>query len=158
MTGRVVVIGVGNDMRRDDGAGLAVLRRARVELPEGVEAIERDGEPTRLLDTWAHADLAVVVDAIRSGAAPGTIHRFDLTAGDTVPEASAVNSSHALGIGDSVALARALDLLPARLVVLGIEGAEFDDGPGLSTEVEAAVGDAARRILTEITSQRGDVG
>lgn len=152
--GGIVVIGVGNELRRDDGVGIAVVQRARVELPDEVETVEHDGEPTRMLDTWGGTELAVVVDAVRSGSPPGTIVRFDVTADATVPTRPTGGSSHSLGLGESVALGRALDQMPARLVVLGIEGEEFGDGPGLTPAVEAAVADAARLVVAEVASQR----
>ena len=62
----VVVIGVGNEFRRDDGAGPAVVARLRDLAPPGVRLVITDGEPTRLIDAWAGAALAVVVDAVRA--------------------------------------------------------------------------------------------
>ena len=64
--GRVVVIGVGNDFRRDDGAGPAVVASLRGRVPPGVELVLTDGEPTRLIEAWAGAALAIVVDAVRA--------------------------------------------------------------------------------------------
>ena len=68
--GPVVVIGVGNEFRRDDGAGPAVVARLRDLAPPGVRLVITDGEPTRLIDAWAGAALAVVVDAVRARVAP----------------------------------------------------------------------------------------
>ena len=68
----VVVIGVGNEFRRDDGAGPAVVRKLRDLVPSGVGLVITDGEPTRLLEAWTGAALAVVADAVRvSGPEPG---------------------------------------------------------------------------------------
>jgi hydrogenase maturation protease len=72
-----VVIGVGNEFRRDDGAGPAVVARLRDLAPPGVELVTMDGEPTRLIEAWTGAALAVVVDAVRAEPPqPGTVHRF----------------------------------------------------------------------------------
>ena len=59
----IVVIGVGNEFRRDDGAGPAVIGQLRDRVPAGVELVITDGEPTRLIEAWAGAALAVIVDA-----------------------------------------------------------------------------------------------
>ena len=72
----VVVVGVGNAYRRDDGVGLEVAERMRGRAP-GVEAVAVEQEPSRLLDAWAGAELAIVVDAVSSSDEPGTVHRFD---------------------------------------------------------------------------------
>jgi hydrogenase maturation protease len=61
-----VVIGVGNEFRRDGGAGHAVVAKLRDLGPPGVELVTMDGEPTRLIEAWTGAALAVVVDAVRA--------------------------------------------------------------------------------------------
>ena len=74
-----MVIGVGNEYRRDDGAGLAVVTSLRDRVPPGVELVLTDGEPTRLIEAWTGAALAVVVDAVRADPPrPGRMHRFVL--------------------------------------------------------------------------------
>ncbi|HLY81764.1 MAG TPA: hydrogenase maturation protease, partial [Acidimicrobiales bacterium] len=124
----IVVIGVGNPFRRDDGAGPEVARRVRAATPSWVDVVEHDGEPAGLLDVWEGADLAVVVDAVRSHArSPGYVHRV-LVEATTGAGAQSGVSSHAGGPGNAVALARALDRMPARLVLYGIEGDTFSAG------------------------------
>jgi hydrogenase maturation protease len=75
----MVVIGIGNEFRRDDGAGLAVVTSLRDRVPPGVEIVLTDGEPTRLIEAWTGPALAVVVDAVRADPPrPGRVHRFVL--------------------------------------------------------------------------------
>ena len=69
------IIGVGNDWRGDDAVGLVAARCLRASV-SGVRVLELDGDPGTLLDAWASAGEAIVIDAVRSGAAPGTIHRL----------------------------------------------------------------------------------
>jgi hydrogenase maturation protease len=158
MSGRhpdVVVVATGNPFRRDDGVGVAVLDHLRAAAPDGVRLTERDGEPTGLLSAWEGARLAVVVDAVVPAGAPGTLHRFEVRDGEgEVPDRASRASSHALGVGDAVRLARALGCLPARLVVLGVEAADLGDGPGLSAPVAAAVEPTADLVLAEIAGAR----
>jgi hydrogenase maturation protease len=148
---RVVVIGGGNPYRGDDAAGLAVAARLRDRAPAGVTVVECEQEPTRLLDAWEAADVALVVDAAASGAPPGTVHRFDGAAG-AVPERVFRSSTHAFGVGDAVELARALDRLPPRLVVYGVEGADFTAGAPLSGPVADAVERVAAQVEDEARS------
>jgi hydrogenase maturation protease len=145
----VVVIGIGNEFRRDDGAGLAVVAVARPRLPEGVRVVESDGEPSRLLEAWAGAGTVVVADAVRTGAPAGTIHRLELGR-DALPTARGVGSSHALGLGEAAHLGAAMGRLPARLVLIGIEPVELGEGPGLSDAVARAVSAAASRLVHEV--------
>ena len=70
--------------------------------------LDCEQEPTRLLDAWEGADVALVIDAAASGAvAAGTVHRFDAS-GEGVPARVFRSSTHAFGVGDAVELARAL--------------------------------------------------
>jgi hydrogenase maturation protease len=146
---RHVVIGVGNDYRGDDGAALAVVRRLESEVPADVTVRAFEQEPTRLIDAWDGAESAVVVDAVASGAEPGTFHRFDASA-EPIPARVFRSSTHAFGVGEAIELARALGKLPGRVVVYGIEGASFAAGEGLSPAVAEAVEPAAAAVLEEL--------
>ncbi len=146
----VTVIGVGNRWRHDDAAGPEVARRLGEADPHGAEALELEGEPTSLLAAWGEADETLVIDGVSSGAAPGTLHRFEAAEGP-LPVELFRGSTHALGVADAVELARALGRLPKRLVVYGIEGEDFAAGEGLTPEVEAAV----QRLTAELAAELG---
>jgi hydrogenase maturation protease len=141
MTGSCVVIGVGNPSRRDDGVGWVVAEAAGRRFGEIVEVRQCDGESARLLDAWADVAFALVIDAMHSGAPPGTIRVMDAEE-LPVPAPSGSLGSHAIGIVQAATLGRILDQLPQRLVVVGIEARETGWGEGLSPPVTAAVGPA----------------
>jgi len=155
VTVSAIVIGVGNPYRRDDGVGPAVVDRLRRRGRAGVTLAECDGEPTRLLDLWAGADIAVVVDAVRtSSPRPGAIHRRSLLHPSLGSGTAA--SSHVMDLGDSVALAAALDRLPGTLLLFAVEAADTSLGVGLSPEVEAAVSVILEEIV-ELLHERSEV-
>jgi hydrogenase maturation protease len=148
---RVLVIGVGNRYRSDDGAGRVVAGHLQRDCPPDVEVREESGEGAALMDAWKDAGAVILVDAVQSGAAPGTIHRLDAT--DTpVPSRFFHYSTHAFSVAEAVELARALGQLPPRLILYGIEGANFAAGEKLSPEVAAAVNELLPRIREEIQS------
>jgi hydrogenase maturation protease len=147
-----IVIGVGNAYRGDDAVGLAVAERVRGSTPADVLVRECEQEPTRLVDAWEGADLAVVVDACAGGAEPGTVHRFDVAEGP-LPARVFRSSTHAFGVGDAVELARALGRLPGRLVVYGVEGEDFATGAGLSAPVAGAVAGVAHAIAADLEEE-----
>jgi hydrogenase maturation protease len=127
----VVVIGVGNEYRRDDGAGLAVVASLRGRVPPDVELVLTDGEPTRLIEAWTGAALAVVVDAVRADPPlPGRVHRFELDR--PLAGATRTASSHGFGLDDAIRLALALDRMPGKLIVRAIEAADLTQGTGLT--------------------------
>jgi hydrogenase maturation protease len=138
----VIVIGIGNDLRRDDGAGPAVIDVLRRRGLDDVTLAVSDGEPARLIDLWAPADLAVVVDAVRSPGGPGGRVR-EL---DAVEDGRPGPSSHTLGLVEAARLGEALGRMPSRLRIYAIEGADFGYGPGLSPPVTRAVAEVADQI------------
>lgn len=149
---RIAIIGVGNAERRDDSVGLLVARGVRARLtPEhgDVVVLERSGEATSLMQAWAGVGAVIIVDAVRSGAAPGTVHRLDAVAG-SIPDSFLRCSTHSFGVADAIELGRALDQLPPCLVVYGIEGQDFDHGGELSPEVAATLPRVIDRILADI--------
>jgi hydrogenase maturation protease len=150
----VVVIGVGNEFRRDDGAGPAVVSALRdLAPPPGVELVITDGEPTRLIEAWTGAALAVVVDAVRASPShPGRAHRFVVDGLGAGGGGARTASSHGFGFDDAIALAVALDRMPGRLIVHAIEAADLTQGTGLTPAVAAAVDTVAAAILDDIGS------
>jgi len=150
MTGvsKVLMIGVGNEYRGDDGAGLAVARQLRKEAPPEINVVEETGEGTALVEAWKGADFVIVVDAIQSGASPGTIRRFD-TEKEKFPTEVFSHSTHAFGISGAIELARTLKELPSHLIVYGIEGQNFAASEKLSPPVEKAVAACAALVLAE---------
>jgi hydrogenase maturation protease len=143
-----MVIGVGNALRRDDAAGLQIAQRVRARADRADLSVrELEGEPLSLLEMWAGADAVVLVDAIRSGGRPGTIHRLDASRQPLPAALRSSSSTHALGISEAIELARALRRLPRRVLVFGVEGRRFDAGTELSHELEAALDGLADEVL-----------
>ena len=143
----MLVIAVGNVFRRDDGAGPELAARVRtLNLPR-VTVVEALGD-VGLIDEWSGHDTVILLDAVRSGAEPGTIIRHDLNEAP-LPRRWFRLSSHQLGIADAVELARRLGAIPPRLIFIGIEGADFGNGVGLSPRVNAALDAAAVLVRNE---------
>jgi len=134
----MMLIGIGNEWRSDDGAGLEVARRLGGQ--------EFQGEPIGLVEVLDGADEVTIADAVFSGAPPGTVHDFEAGAEPLPVALFGAASTHALGLAEAIEIARSLGRLPARVRVLGIEGARFDYGRGLSPEVEEAVEKCTRSI------------
>ena len=144
---RTVVLGVGNAYRGDDAVGLAVAERVRARAPE-LDVVVCEQEPIQLLDAWAGADLALLVDAVSSGAEPGKVHRLNATS-EPVPATVFRGSTHAFGVPEVVELGRALGRLPGRLLLFGVEGAAFSAGDELTPAVAAAVEPLVAELLEE---------
>jgi hydrogenase maturation protease len=148
-----VVIGIGNPMRGDDAAGVAVAERLRPRVPVGVEVIACNEEPSRLMEAWDGADRVVLVDSVSSGAPPGMLHRFDADE-EPVPARAFRSSTHAIGIAETIELARALGRLPRRVRVYGVEAGGFATGASLTPDVEAAVAFLVKDVLADLEEER----
>jgi hydrogenase maturation protease len=145
-----VVVGVGNPDRGDDAVGPEVLARLTGRVPVGARLVRLAGaDPAAIMEAWSGCERVVLVDAMVSGVAPGTITRFDAAAGP-LPVGVRLASTHVFGAETAVEIARALEKLPGRLVVYGVEGERFTVGSGLSPAVAAALPVAAEKILEEV--------
>ena len=108
----VVLIGVGNPVRHDDGIGPALLTALEPEFLADVTLMTVTDDPTTLLEAWADADLAVVVDAaVCRPSTPGRIHRYTSNLSADSPVAG---NSHGLGMSDAIRLATVLNRAPRR--------------------------------------------
>ncbi len=150
----IVVIGIGQSLRGDDGAGLAAVRRWQEAFPATarrvrVETAELPG--LGLLDLLAGARAAVLVDAVRADSlAPGAVLRLDPE--EAAAFAPGAGSAHGWGAAETLALGRALDpsLAACRIRLIGVVGADFATGAGLSPQVRAALEAAAAAIEEEV--------
>lgn len=155
----IMVIGVGNRFRGDDAAGLIAADRLRAASLPRVTVSAFLGDAAALIEQWQDAESVVIIDAVVSGAPPGTIHCVAVSE-KTLPEDIATTSTHSFGLRQAVELARTLGRLPQQLTVVGIEGASFEPGTGLSAAVSDAMNDAVtkvRELLKRRAQQPRDV-
>lgn len=152
----VVVIGIGAELRGDDGVGPAAVAAFVARRPPAgtADVVLLDGEPAGLLEAWRDRRLAVVVDAVRAGLVPGSILEVDGAAATPGPPGRGT-SSHGGGLAEAVALGAVLDRLPERLVILGVEPADLEPGAGLSPAVAAALPELVGRVASAVGSLGG---
>ncbi len=144
----VLIAGIGNPYRSDDGLGPKIADE--VAGITGIKNIGPISEPLDLLGRFDNAELAILVDAMKSSLPAGTIRIFDLN----LPEVKTnVTSTHGIGLERTVALARVLARAPAKIIVVGIEGKSFEDGDQLSQPVADVLDDAVRIINQIVLSE-----
>jgi len=145
----VLVMGVGNILRRDDGFADAVLRRLEAEtLPEDVELFDAGTSAIDLMEVFNGREKLIVLDAVRGGQPPGTLYRFspeEVEAG-VLP----MNSLHQVGLLETLKLGELVDCKPRQTVVIGAQPGDTSLGIGLTADVEAAVDRAVRLVLKEL--------
>ena len=143
----MLIIACGNRQRSDDGAGLLVAECLR-EL--GIEADSRSGDGADLIGAWKDAEDVIIVDAVVTGAPVGTVQAWE---GERLlSSCGTITSTHGFSALEAIQLARALNRLPMRLRVYGIEGQCFEPGGEVSPEVQSAVGEVVQRIIAEVSA------
>ena len=128
-----LVVGIGNPDRGDDAIGLAVAER----LTEDATVMLSGGDPASLIDAWEGWSWVIIVDAVTSTDAPGTVTIRELI--DSPDQGVGVHSSHSLGPLEAIAIGEALGVLPGRVTLVGIEADEFGVDMEMSSAVLAAV-------------------
>jgi hydrogenase maturation protease len=135
---RVRIVALGNPDAGDDAAALHAARGAALALPACV-VVEAGRPGVALLDLLDGPAPVVLVDVVRSGAPPGTLHLLPiediLVRGRARPRAS----SHDLGPAEAIRLAAALGRPLPRGRFVGVEGADFTVGAPLSAPVARAL-------------------
>ena len=114
-------------------------------------------EPSQLLDHLGDCRRLILVDACHSNQPPGTILRLQWP--DSRLRSQRRRSSHALGLGDALALAETLGWLPPRVIVWGVEISRCEPGEDLTPEVRRALPELERQVLQElacVTSEPND--
>lgn len=153
MKPRVLVAGMGNDLRQDDGFGIAVVRRFSEDgVPEDVEVYEAGiagiGLVQELMDGY---EALVIVDATDRGEEPGTVCLLEVE----VPDPDELTEegrqefladTHLAVPSKALLLARALKILPPQVYILGCQPKEYELGMGLSEPVERGAAEATRRL------------
>ena len=147
---RVLIAGMGNVLRGDDGFGIRVVERmSRLELPPGVELYEAGGAGIALVQKLMEGyDACIIVDAAKCHGTPGTLYRLI----PDVPMAPGSIGMHELDPTKVLALARAMGALPAEVVLIGCEPEETDElCERLSGPVANNIERAVELILRELT-------
>lgn len=151
--GMTVVIGLGNPLMTDDGLGLAALERLReaYAIPPDVELVDGGTWGMNLLPVIEDAASVILVDAIDTGASPGTAARIER---GRLPRYLATKiSPHQVDLRDVIALAELRGTLPERTVALGLQPARVELGNSLSDLLRCRLDDLVALVAQELTHQ-----
>lgn len=147
---RPLVMGIGAPFRGDDELGLTATKRLTKILPAGsVDFASHSDDPARIISDWSGRDAVLVIDALRTGASAGTLHRIDVIETGLTPQSR--TSSHGNALADAIELSRALNTLPKTLVVIGIEPETTELGAEMSAACKASLDRLVDMAKEEIT-------
>jgi len=137
-TGKTVVLGLGNSYLRDDGVGIVVAKELqRRNLGEGALVRAHQTFDLWLLSEFSGASRLIVVDAVRSGSASGTVTEYEVS--PRPGPLSSLPGLHSLELHDLVDFASRMGLLSCPVTIIGVEPKDCGVGEGLSPEVEQAI-------------------
>jgi hydrogenase maturation protease len=148
----ILVLGLGNVVCTDDGAGVAAVHKLirEYELPEGVVALDGGTLGLSLLPLVDSADQVILVDAIRAEGPAGTLVRIE--GEEVAPAVYERLSPHQIGVADLLAGASLLDRYPDRVVILGVVPESIELGLARTPAVEAAIPELVLLVVQELTS------
>ena len=150
MAERILIIGVGNLLLKDEGVGVHVAQELQKRtLPAGVEVYDGGVEGIGLLDFFREASKLLLIDAAEMSLKPGTVVRFtpenvkDLGGGGKF-------STHDVGLLEVLELAQALGHCPEDVVIIGIQPKEISWGTDLSLEVQASIPQVLEMVMKDL--------
>jgi hydrogenase maturation protease len=149
VTYRIALLGLGNLMRTDDAFGMLTLERLARDnrLPEGVRIVEGGTLGLDLLDSLRDITHVLAIDAVETGAAPGTLVKF---ADEEMANLPISKSVHLLGFSDLLGVLRLMDCAPAETVLLGVQPESTDWGTVPTPKVAAAQDQIVELALEQI--------
>lgn len=151
----VIVIGIGQSLRGDDGIGLAAVRQWSQDFPSStadprIKTILLETPGLDLLDYFEGSDSVILVDAISTGRPAGEIQVIT-----SVPEtglSAAEKTAHGFGVAETISVALKTGIrLPEHLILIGVEGDQYELGRGLSEPVRRAIPGAAAKIQEKVS-------
>jgi hydrogenase maturation protease len=146
----ILVLGVGNLLLQDEGAGVRALEEfeSKYQVPEGVELLDGGTSGLELLYHIEGRDCLIIIDVVKSGQPVGTVVRMEA---EEVPAVFRQKiSPHQLGISDLLATAQLTLGMPTKLVLLGIEPKSIETGLEMSAEVRQGLGELVDRLAREL--------
>ena len=148
----IIVLGIGNVLLCDEGAGVRALERlqTRYLLSEQVQALDGGTMGLDLLPYIEQASSLLILDAVQRGRPPGSLVRLE---GTEIPAVLALKLSvHQVGLQELLAASLFRQTLPDRIVLWGIEPAVVNWGLELSATVAASIDDLASAAAMELQS------
>ncbi len=149
-----LVVGIGNSLLTDDGAGVHVIDRLRAAgLPDHVELLDGGTLGFALLEIVEATERLIVVDAAQLDAEPGTVQVFQDRAMDVYLTSCKRSSVHEVNLLDIMSAARFRGLMPKRYALVGIQPASMDWGSEPTAAVARGVTEATRRIIDMLEAE-----
>ena len=152
----IVILGIGNLLLSDEGVGVHVANKLmEMDLPEGVSVVEGGTDGFRLLNIITEADRLIVIDSVMTGAAPGSIYKFNIEEVKNCPSGFKT-SVHQIGILEVINMSGLIGKTP-HTTVIGIEPQSLEMGMELSPEINDKIPRIIEIVLDELKRSSDNV-
>lgn len=145
-----LVLGIGNILLQDEGVGVRAAEQIqqRYEIPEGVQVLDGGTMGLDLITCLEGVEQLLVIDAVQASVPPGSIIRL---VNEEIPAFLGQKiSPHQIGLSDILSVARLRDMLPERMVLLGIQPASLETGLALSPTIAARLDALVAAAIAEL--------
>lgn len=149
ITGKTLVLGIGNLIMSDDGIGVRVIHKLHADytFPDQVTILDGGTLGLDLLPQLEGVDRLIIVDAVETGQEPGTCIRLT---GEELPIALETKvSPHQMGLKDLLSVAELMGHKPGEMVLIGVQPASIE----MDTELTPAVEATLETLVNEVTVQ-----
>jgi hydrogenase maturation protease len=147
---RIVILGVGNILLKDEGVGVRVIERLgdNYRFPPSVTLVDGGTLGLKLLGTVAETDHLIVVDAVKNGGLPGTLYRFK--PGDIPTRVKYKHSLHQVDLLEALTVSQSIGNTP-ETVIIGVEPEDTSPwGMELTPAVQEKVPELMYLVLKEL--------
>jgi len=167
---KIVVLGVGNLLLRDEGVGVQIVKMLhKDDLSYPNLAIIDGGTSPEIMSLVEGADKLIIIDAVKGGKEPGTIYRFTIDDVDLGSPCSAEDcaahkdtglqvyqklSLHQIDIVDNLRMLSLIGKQPRNIVIIGIEPRTIEPGLELSSEIQSKIPEITRLVRDEIRNTK----
>jgi len=147
MSGKTLIVGMGNLLYRDEGIGVHVIQAMeKMELPGHIELLDIGTSTMDLISYLEEVKKLIVIDAMRAGGDPGTIYRCKPE--DLLPKDEGPISLHEIGLLETLSMAKKLGM-EIETVIVGVEPEIIDWGMELTEAVKNKIPLIIEAVLKE---------
>jgi len=146
---KTLILGIGNSLLQDEGAGVHAIRQLAERLPEhsGIELMDGGTLSFTLAGAIEEAEHLIVIDAAQLGSEPGSTQLFVGEQMDAFVGGNRKRSVHEVSLIDLLMIARLAEQLPQKRALIGIQPRDIDWGEQPSPPVAAGIQRACDRAL-----------
>jgi hydrogenase maturation protease len=147
---KILVLGIGNVLMGDDGAGIYAVNKLKEEVIENecLKIVDGGTLGLDLLNFIEWANILIIIDAIDILKEPGTIIKTSIGSDLNLKVSK---TSHEIDLEDLLFSAKLLDILPEKIIFFGIQVKKIIMKYGLSREVENKLDELSKHIKRELS-------